>query len=154
MKLWEIDEEIRNCVDFETGEIIDPEYLDHLEMIRERKVEGVALYIKELMYFCDEITEEVEHLAKRKKAAENAIKGMKNWLVYACEGRKFETPKCKVTFRTTESTCIDDESKIPDEYKEQKISYTISKTAIKDAISNGKTVAGAHIERKTSTTVK
>ena len=41
MKLWE------------TGEITDLVYLEQLEMERNRKIEGVALFCKELTYFED-----------------------------------------------------------------------------------------------------
>ena len=117
MKLWEIDDAIRSCVDFETGEIIDPVYLDQLEMIREQKIEGVALYCKELDYLAGEIAKEIETLTARKKAAENAVKGMKAWLAEACNSKKFETPKCKVSFRVNDSTIIDNEDAVPMEFK-------------------------------------
>ena len=48
MKLYEIDEAILNCIDLETGEIIDTEQLDKLTMEREAKLENVACWIKEL----------------------------------------------------------------------------------------------------------
>ena len=41
--LYEIDQEILDCVDAESGEILDVEKLDALQMERERKLEGVAL---------------------------------------------------------------------------------------------------------------
>lgn len=47
--LYEIDEEILNCVDQETGEIIDPEKLAQLQMDFDKKVEGIALWIKNLL---------------------------------------------------------------------------------------------------------
>lgn len=37
MNLYEIDQEIMNCVDMETGEIIDPARLDELQMDRDIK---------------------------------------------------------------------------------------------------------------------
>lgn len=42
MKLYEINEAILNCIDPETGEA-DPEKLDELLMMREEKLEGLAL---------------------------------------------------------------------------------------------------------------
>ena len=48
--LYEIDEEILNCVDQETGEIIDPEKLAQLQMDFDKKVEGIALWIKKASY--------------------------------------------------------------------------------------------------------
>lgn len=154
MKLWEIDDAIRSCVDFETGEIIDPIYLDQLEMLRDQKIEGVALYCKELAYFAGEIAKEIETLTARKKAAENAVKGMKAWLAEACSAKKFETPRCKVSFRTTESTIIDNEDAVPMDYKTEQISYSISKTEIKEAIKSGVTVPGAHLQSNISTIIK
>lgn len=154
MKLWEIDDAIRSCVDFETGEIIDPVYLDQLEMIREQKIEGVALYCKELDYLAGEIAKEIETLTARKKAAENAVKGMKAWLAEACNSKKFETPKCKVSFRVNDSTIIDNEDAVPMEFKTEKVTYTISKTDIKKAIKSGAVVPGAHIQSSISTIIK
>lgn len=48
MNLYQIDREILSCVDQETGEIIDFEQLDALQMDRERKIENLACYIKNL----------------------------------------------------------------------------------------------------------
>ena len=48
MKLYEIDEQILNCIDAETGEIIDADMLNALQMERDAKIEGVALWIKDL----------------------------------------------------------------------------------------------------------
>jgi len=154
MKLWEIDDAIRSCVDFETGEIINPVYLDQLEMIREQKLEGVALYCKELDYLAEEFGKEIETLTARKKAAENAVKGMKAWLAEACHAKKFETPRCKVSFRANDSTIIDNEDAVPMEYKTEKVTYTISKTDIKKAIKSGVAVPGARLQTNISTIIK
>ena len=48
MNLYEIDQEIMNCVDMETGEIIDPARLDELQMDRDIKIENIACWIKNL----------------------------------------------------------------------------------------------------------
>ena len=48
MKLYEIDEAILNCIDTETGEIIDADQLDKLTMERDTKIENVACWIKDL----------------------------------------------------------------------------------------------------------
>ena len=45
MKLYEIDQAILNCIDLETGEIIDTEQLDKLTMEREAKLENIACWI-------------------------------------------------------------------------------------------------------------
>ena len=48
MNLFEIENEIMNCWDQETGEILDSDRLDQLEMERDTKIENIALYIKNL----------------------------------------------------------------------------------------------------------
>ena len=48
MTLYEIDDAILNCIDEETGEIIDAEQLDKLYMEKEEKLENIALWIKDL----------------------------------------------------------------------------------------------------------
>ena len=47
MKLYEIDNAIYECVN-EDGEVIDPEKLEELQMERDKKIEGIACWIKEL----------------------------------------------------------------------------------------------------------
>ena len=46
--LYEIDAAISGCIDAESGEIIDTERLDNLLIERSKKLEGVALWIKNL----------------------------------------------------------------------------------------------------------
>lgn len=46
MNLYEIDSKILECIDMETGELIDAEMLDKLSMERTEKIENVCLWIK------------------------------------------------------------------------------------------------------------
>ena len=69
--LYEIDEEILNCVDQETGEIIDPEKLAQLQMDFDKKVEGIALWIKNLLSDAEAIKAEKNKLADRQRSCEN-----------------------------------------------------------------------------------
>ena len=48
MKLYEIDEQILNCIDQETGEILDTEKLEQLQIDRNDKIENLILWIKDL----------------------------------------------------------------------------------------------------------
>ena len=61
--LYEIDQEILDCVDLETGEILDTEKLDALQMEREAKLEGVALWVKDLKAEAAAVKEEADKLA-------------------------------------------------------------------------------------------
>ena len=65
MKLYEIDNAILDCIDLETGEVIDTERLDALNMERDAKVENVACWIKDLMAEANAIKVEKLALAQR-----------------------------------------------------------------------------------------
>ena len=67
--LYEIDNAIMECIDFETGEIVDFERLEELQMERERKLENVALWIKNLKSDADAIKAEKQVLDEREKAS-------------------------------------------------------------------------------------
>ena len=58
--IYEIDQDILDCVDMETGEILDTEKLTALQMERERKLEGVALWVKDLSAEAAAVKEEAE----------------------------------------------------------------------------------------------
>ena len=79
--LYEIDQAILDCVDMETGEILDSEKLTELNMERERKLEGVALWVKDLKAEAAAVKEEADKLTARKKALDNKIESIKNWLL-------------------------------------------------------------------------
>ena len=63
--LYDIDQDILNCVDLETGEILDTEKLDALQMERERKLEGVVLWIKDMKAEATAVKEEADKLNAR-----------------------------------------------------------------------------------------
>ena len=71
MTIYEIDNEIMNCVDMETGEVIDTDKLNDLQMERDAKIENVALWIKELKAEAEAIKNEKQALADRQRVAEN-----------------------------------------------------------------------------------
>lgn len=77
--LYEIDEEILNCVDMETGEIIDVERLGQLQLAREDKVEGIALWIKNLLSDVDAIKSEEEKLAQGNRLSRVRMRQKKHW---------------------------------------------------------------------------
>lgn len=144
MNLYEIDGEITACIDEETGEIIDFERLSELTVERNSKLEGVALWIKNLESDATAIKAERDTLDKRMKSTENKAKSLREWLRGVLDGQKFETPKVRVSFRKSESTEID-ESVLDKKWCKEKVTYTPDKTAIKNAIKAGQTVAGAKI---------
>ena len=148
--LYEIDLAILDCVDPETGEVIDPERLDGLIMERTAKIENVALWVKNLE--SDAVAFDAEKAvfeARAEKARAKAEK-LRAWLARACDGQKFATGKCEISFRKSESLEVSDISKIPAEYIRTKTTTTTSadKNAIKAAIKSGQEIGGCTLVEK------
>ena len=158
MKLYEIDNAILECIDLETGEIIDTEQLDKLQMERDTKLENVACWIKDLKAEAEALKNEKQALAERQRVAENKAESLKKWLAYALQGEKFKTPKCAISFRKSEAVEVTDEglNNLMKEHDEL-LTYKApepNKTAIKQAIKDGLSVAGVQLVQNTSTIIK
>jgi hypothetical protein len=163
MTLYEIEDAILQCVDQETGEVIDPEALDALQMEREKKIENVALWIKDLRAEAEAIANEVKALTARKKAAENKAEQLKAWLLDALGGEIFKTSRVRVSYtHNTRLNVIDEQSVVnyietnylePEVYLRYQLPE-IRKDAVKAAIKDGAEIPGACLEATESVVIK
>ena len=158
MTIYEIDQAIMECVDLETGEIIDTEQLDKLQMERDAKLENVACWIKDLKAEAEALKNEKQALAERQRVAENKAESLKKWLAYALQGEKFKTTKCAISFRKSEAVEVTDEglNNLMKEHDEL-LTYKApepNKTAIKDALKDGLNVVGVQLVQNVSTIIK
>lgn len=154
MTLYEIDQGILSCLDLETGEIIDFEMFDALNIEREKKIEGVVCYIKNLTAEAEAINKEVKALEARKNAATAKAESLKGWLAMALAGQKFSTARCAVSFRKSERVEVDDVDSLPAELKTQKITFDPDKKAIKALLKEGKEVSGCRLVESLNTQIK
>lgn len=154
--LYEIDQAILACVDPETGEIINPEMLDSLMMERTAKIESVALWVKNLESDAAAYKAEREAFEKREEQALSKAESLKNWLARACDGQKFSTAKCAVSFRKSKSVEVSDIAKVPAEYLRTttKVTTAPDKTAIKKAIESGQAISGCALVEKFNTKIQ
>jgi outer membrane murein-binding lipoprotein Lpp len=151
MKLYEINEELENLIDVETGEIADVAFFEDLCMTRTAKIEGIALYIKNLDSDAAALKAEETALAKRRKAAENTAARLKEYLTrMLTESEKFETPRVKLSWRKSSAVAIlipeADFVRYAQREHDELLSYsepTINKKAITDAIKAGQEIIGA-----------
>lgn len=107
--IYEIDQEILACIDEETGEILDAKRLDALQMAREKKLENVACWVKNLLADADAIKAERRQLEEREKAARNKAERLKQYLVENLRGDKLNTARAVVSYRKSEQVRIVDE---------------------------------------------
>lgn len=151
--LYEIDAQIMACVDFETGEIIDEEKLQALQLEFNQKVEGIALWIKNLLAEAKMIKEEKDSLAARQKTCENKAESLKKYLSSALDGEKFKTAKVSISYRKSESVEIEDISLLDDNYLKFK-EPEADKTKIKEALKNGVELQGVTLVEKNNIQIK
>ncbi len=159
--LYEIDQEILDCVDAESGEILDVEKLDALQMERERKLEGVALWVKDMKAEAAAVKEEADKLNARKKALDNRIESVKEWLLQALNGEKLKTPRCNVYQTHSQRLKVSDEAGLISFLKTLEdpgrfVRYTeeLRKDEIKKALKDDYEIPGACLEETESIVIK
>ncbi len=113
----------------------------------EEKAVNVTKFMRNMEATAKAIKEAEADMAKRRKSLENRIKWMKDYLKGSMEHTgitKIECPYFKLSIqKNPASVVINDEKAIPDQFKEQVISWKIDKTAIKNTLKTGETVTGA-----------
>ena len=100
MNLYEIENEILNCVDMETGEIVDIKKLESLQMERDQKIENIGCWIKNLLSDAEALKSEKENLARRQKVAESKATSLKEYLSRYLDGEKFKSTRVAISFRS------------------------------------------------------
>ena len=161
MTIYEIDQAILSLVDEETGEILDVDSLHELHMERERKIENVACWMKNISAEMDAIRAEEKRLAERRKSLERKHTSLTNYLADALGGEKFETARCVVNFRKTTSVAVSD-MRATAEWAESNgmadlVTYaapTISKAELAKLLKEGREIPGCTLEHNVSMSVK
>lgn len=151
--LYEINNDILNCLDEETGEVISEEKLNALALEREQKIEAVACWYKNLKAELEMLNAEKKVLSERADAVNKKIAGLEHYLGYACEGKPFETAKCQIRFRKSKYLDIAEGAVIPDQCLEFQ-PPKVNKKAVKDLLGMGFEIEGASIKERTNINIK
>lgn len=163
MRLFEIDTRIAACVkldesrvvDTETGEIIDLEAIAALEMERDKKIENLGCWYKNLLADADALKAQKNAFAEREKAARNKAESLKKFLGEYLGGKKFESAKVAMTFRKSEAVEFDTSfiHDVPPNYLKFK-EPELNKTAVKEAIKAGESVPGCELVARQNLQIK
>lgn len=149
MTLYEIDQKIADAielgVDTETGEIITTEALDQLQADRDAKVEGIALYIKNISAEAEAIKVEKLKLAARQAVCEHKAQRLKEYLDDSLQGQRFKTARVAISYRDAKASrlVVDDAALVPAEWRKP---GEPDKAAIRDLLRQGGSVPGCRLE--------
>lgn len=158
--LFTIRQEILNLIDMETGEILDPELYDQLQMDRAEKLENTACLIKNLVAEAQAYEEQEKAFAKRKQRAKNTVERLKKLIADDLNGEKLRTTRAEITFRKSEAVEIEDEGKL----REWAVTNCpeiltikapeINRTAIKNAMKEGREIPNAVLVERQNVQIK
>lgn len=147
--IYEINQAILDCIDPETGEILDMEALEQLQMDRAQKAENVACWRKNLMALIGSIKEEEDALKKRREVYQRKVDSLDNYLSTHFSGEKIETARAVINWRKSTGVEITDELEAVDYLMhiahEEVLKYaapTIDKKAVKALLEAGEKIPG------------
>lgn len=148
--LYELVKEIENFelqIDEETGELLNIDELDALELEKDTKVENICLLIKNLRSDAEAYKNEKEIFEQKRKQAENKADRLTAYVQYILAGDKFKSSKVSVFYRKSKQVeCADMLMVDPDylRYAEPEL----DKKKITDAIKAGVEVKGCQLVEK------
>lgn len=157
MTLFELNKAIAEFdlqVDEETGEVLNIDDLDALNLAKETKIENIGLWVKNLEAEKEAVKHEKDNFADREKRLGKKIESLKGYLGYALQGQKFSTPKVAVSFRKSESVLVKDEYLVPDKYCEFTMVRKPNKTNLKKALKDGEEIMGVELVEKQNVNIK
>lgn len=160
-QMAEIEKALEECIDPETGEVLDDKYQElqekyqALNVAEADKTEGVCLMVKNKEALVNELKAEKKRITDRIGTLTNDIERTKEFIDhFILKGQKFETARVRCQYRKTKSVEVADESMIPAEYMVEKVTVTPDKMAIKKALSEGEIVEGCNLIEGSSLSIK
>lgn len=128
--------------------------LEALEGERDSKVLSIGCWFKNLTSNAEALKREKAVLAKRQQVLENKAESLKAYMESCLpKGYKLEDSKVKIGWRKSHPVTVNCEPEdLPEEY--QSTSVSANKTALKDAIAEGKEIKDVEINTKQNIQIK
>lgn len=144
--------------DPDTGEWINEDELDALNMKKDEKIENLLLWAKNLRAESKAIKEEENILKERRKSKDKQADNIEDYVALNLDGQKFETARVKVNWRKTESVEITNADAVPERFLKNEVVKTPMKDEIKKYLkiceAEGKEMPWAKIKRRLSMSIK
>lgn len=145
-KLYEIKQDILDCIDMETGEITDPERLEQLQIDRHEKLRNIAFVAINASADIAAYREQEKRFTAKRKAAEKTLAWAKETLARELAGQKMKEAEFTISYRPSEVVEIDDDADLPAEFIKMKSEW--DKAAIKEALKEGAVFEGCRLVQK------
>lgn len=161
LSLYHIDQALENLVDHDTGEVLDFDAFEELQMARDAKIEGIVCWTKNLAAEAKAIREEEKELAERRRALEAKRDKLLGYVDRALDGAPFQTARCSVTYRKSTAVEITDMNALVqwcmDNGYDGKVTYaapTVAKSDITALLKAGTAIDGAELVTRMNMGVK
>lgn len=161
LSLYHIDQALEALIDPETGELLDYDAFEQLQMDREHKIENMVCWAKSMGAEAKAISEEEKKLAERRKAIENKRERILGYVDRALDGHAFQTAKCSVTYRKSTAVEITNMEELVqwclDNGYDGKVTYaapTVGKSDIAPLLKAGVAVEGVEVAERLNMGVK
>lgn len=153
MKLYDINQEIIDCIDMETGEIIAPEKLEALQMDKHEKLRNIAFVALNAAADAKAYEEQEKKFSARKKAAKATVEWAKATLARELGGEKMKEPEFTISYRKSEVVEIANLNAVPDEFLAPQ-PPKVDKVGLKKAVKGGAVIDGVTIVEKQNIQIK
>lgn len=151
--LFEIKKDILDCIDMETGEIIDAEKLQQLQMDKHEKLRNIAFVAINATADIAAYKEQEKRFKAKRAAAEKTLTWAKETLTRELDGQKMKEAEFTVSYRPSEAIEIDEGADIPPEFLKYK-EPDIDKAALKAVLKDGAVIDGCRLVQKQNIQIK
>ena len=166
MQLYKIDDAIRQAIELgtdpETGELLSVDEVEALLVERSTKIENIACWIKNLKSDLTALKAERDTFNQRIKQTQNKLDSLTSYLEFCLNGEKFESDKCKVSYRRSESVEISEQNmnefiSWAQSNNDSVLRYKapeVDKTAVKELLNKGVDIPFAALVTKNNIQIK
>lgn len=151
--LYSINQSIMDCIDMETGEILDPEKLAELQMDKHEKLRNYALVIINDTAELKAVDEQIKKFMARKKSLSSTIEYFKSQLTHELDGKGMKEAEFTISYRRSESVEVAEGSDLPPEFLVQS-EPRIDKAGLKKALKAGAVIEGVSLVEKQNIQIK
>ncbi len=150
--LFEIKKDILDCIDMETGEIINADKLEQLQMDKHEKLRNIAFVAINATADIAAYKEQEKRFKAKRTAAEKTLAWAKETLARELDGQKMKEAEFTVSYRPSEAIEIDEGADIPPEFLN--MNPVIDKMSLKAALKEGAVISGCRLVQKQNIQIK